>query len=68
MLVEAKANVNAKDRDGWTPLHHALAEGHGDVGVLLVQLGADPKAETGAGETPTAVANESVRKYFENGI
>lgn len=63
--VEAGVNVNATDKDGWTALHHALAEGQGDVAVLLVELGARKDVEGNEGEKPVDVAGEAVRRYFE---
>lgn len=32
-----KSPVNANDCNNWTPLHHALSEGHGEIAVMLVQ-------------------------------
>lgn len=29
LLVQNKSPLNATDTDGWTALHHAVAEGHG---------------------------------------
>jgi len=37
--------VNAKDKDGWTPLHYAARSGHQDVVLLLIDNGADVNAE-----------------------
>jgi cytohesin len=37
--------VNAKDKDGWTPLHYAARSGHKDVVLLLIDHGADVNAE-----------------------
>ena len=34
-LLAAGADPNAKDRDGWTPLHHAV-EFSGDVEIIQV--------------------------------
>lgn len=67
MLADARAAVNVRDTDGWTPLHHALAEGHGDAGVLLVSLGADPALESNSGQTAVQVAcSDQVRQFFES--
>ncbi|KAH3685327.1 hypothetical protein WICPIJ_003679 [Wickerhamomyces pijperi] len=65
LAKKGKSPLNAKDVCGWTPLHHALAEGSGDVAVLLVKLGADYQIEDNEGETPIAVAvDDNVRKFF----
>jgi cytohesin len=37
--------VNAKDKDGWTPLHYAARSGQKDVVLLLIDHGADVNAE-----------------------
>lgn len=29
LLIQNKSPLNATDSDGWTALHHAVAEGHG---------------------------------------
>ncbi|KAG5419269.1 NAS6 [Candida metapsilosis] len=63
-------NVNAKDRDGWTSLHHALAEGHADAAIYLVdEGGADLSVENDEGKTPVEVAvDEKVAKYFKEHV
>lgn len=67
-LLQAKAFINSSDNDGWTALHHALAEGHGDAGILLVNLGADVSKVDKNDETAIAVAPEPVAKYFTERI
>jgi ankyrin repeat protein len=39
MLVAHKADINAKDKKGHTPLYYAAATGHEDVVELLRQHG-----------------------------
>jgi len=47
------ADVNAKDDNGWTPLHWAALSGHKEVSEYLITMGADVNAaETGSGMTP----------------
>jgi ankyrin repeat protein len=36
-LLASRADVNARDKDGWTPLHYAEANGYEDVTKLLRQ-------------------------------
>jgi ankyrin repeat protein len=35
LLLASKADVNAKDNNGWTPAHTAAAYGHKDLAELL---------------------------------
>jgi ankyrin repeat protein len=39
LLLANKAEGNAKDKDGKTPLHEAVVKGHKDVAELLRQHG-----------------------------
>ena len=43
-LVEAGANVNAQDRDGYTALMQASGRGHTEIAKLLIEAGADVNA------------------------
>ena len=46
------ADVNAKDDNGWTPLHWAALSGHKEVSEYLITMGADVNAaETVSGMT-----------------
>ena len=40
LFAEAGVNLNMKDGDGWTPLHHAVANGQVEIEELLVEKGA----------------------------
>ena len=40
-LFDKEADVNAKDKDGWTPLHWAVREGYPEIAKLLIEHGAD---------------------------
>jgi len=41
LLLKNRSPLNAADVAGQTPLHHAVAEGHGDTAVALLKAGAD---------------------------
>ncbi len=52
-LLDAGADPNGRSQENWTPLHTALYENHVPLTELLLQRGADPKAEVYAeGGTP----------------
>lgn len=53
-IKKKKAVVNAKDENGWTPLHEGARGGHLEVVKLLVENGADLSART-AGDGGTAL-------------
>jgi len=41
LLLENKSPLNATDVSGYTALHHAISEGHGDAAVSLILSGAE---------------------------
>ena len=53
ILLDAKANVNAQEARGMTPLMFSVAVDHPDARVvrLLLDRGADPKIKSKSGET-----------------
>ncbi|PVU74433.1 hypothetical protein DDW11_06050 [Sulfolobus sp. SCGC AB-777_G06] len=46
------AEPNAKEDDGWTPLHWAAFGGHVDVVMVLLEHGADPRIADNGGIFP----------------
>jgi ankyrin repeat protein len=52
LLIERGANVNVRQRHGWTPLHGVADRGDEEVIVALLAAGADAAAQTDTGLTP----------------
>jgi len=50
-------DVNTRGRDGRTPLHAALRNGHSDTALALLKKGADAGARDGGDETPLHIAS-----------
>ncbi len=62
LVEQLGADVNARDHNGYTPLHHAASRG--DVALIkyLVSKGADPKAVARSGQTTVDMANGPVQR------
>ncbi len=56
-VEELKVDINERDADGFTALHHAAARGDNDVIMYLVKHGADVMAVSRAGQTTVDMAN-----------
>jgi 26S proteasome non-ATPase regulatory subunit 10 len=41
LLLKNRSPINAADVAGQTPLHHTIAEGHGDTAIALLKAGAE---------------------------
>ena len=52
ILLNAGANVHARDDGGLIPLHNACSFGHAEVVSLLLRAGADPNARDNWSYTP----------------
>ena len=52
LLITQSANVNAKDKYGWTPLHLAAYYGHKEIAKVLINNGADVNSKRDGGKTP----------------
>lgn len=59
LLIAAGADVNAKQRHGFSPLHAAAQQGDDELVELLLSAGADPSAPRDGGETPADTAEAS---------
>ena len=55
-LIQAGANINAKDKKGKTPLHFAAQQGNFELVKLLIENGADVNAKDNAWITPLHLA------------
>ena len=62
LVEELGADVNARDSDGYTPMHHAAARGDNEMILYLVSKGADPKAVSRRGQTTVDMANGPVSR------
>lgn len=62
ILIEAGADVNARDADGLTPLMAAVVQDHAAIVELLLKRGAEVNARDGRGRTALALATELERE------
>ncbi len=58
VLLDAGADVNAKDLTGWTPLHAAAFKGNLEIVRLLLERGAIAEPSTWFLESPWVMAEE----------
>jgi len=62
-LVEVHgADVNARDLNGYTPIHHAAARGDNELIMYLVSKGADVMVLSRRGQTTVDMANGPVQR------
>ena len=71
-LIDAGADVNARDGYGVTPLHHAASENVTGIGKMLIKAGADVNMQDESGHTPLHYATRErsaviVGLLFEHG-
>ena len=62
LVEDVGLDVNARDNDGYTPLHHAAARGDNDVILYLVSKGADVTVVARNGQTTADMANGPVQR------
>ncbi len=62
LVEELHMDVNARDFNGYTPLHHAAARGDNEMIEYLVSKGADVKAVARTGQTTVDMANGPVQR------
>jgi ankyrin repeat protein len=67
--LDSGTDINYKDMDGWTALHHAARKGHFKLLQLLLQRGIDKEALDKEGKTAFQVAEKGpARDYLEDYI
>jgi ankyrin repeat protein len=62
LVEELGADVNARDHNGYTPLHHAASRGDNELIQYLVSKGADVMAVSRTGQTTVDMANGPVQR------
>ncbi|KAK4103131.1 putative proteasome regulatory protein [Parathielavia hyrcaniae] len=66
LLIKHRSPINAADSAGHTPLHHAVAEGHGNAAVALLKAGAATDKKDVDGLLALDLApGKDVRAYIE---
>lgn len=67
-LLKAGSPLDHADIDGCTPLHHAVAEGHGDAALFLILEGADTSKKDSDGRFALDTAPDAkVRSFIVDG-
>jgi cytohesin len=68
-MLKHGANPNAKDDNGWTPLHRAAYCGHVEIVMILLERGADPLIADNEGNIPLDYAEDSaIRSLLESAL
>ena len=62
LVEEVGADVNARDHNGYSAVHHAAARGDNEMILYLVEQGADVKTVSRRGQTTVDMANGPVQR------
>lgn len=62
LIEELKADPNARDHNGYNPMHHAAARGDNELIQYLMSKGTDVKAMSRRGQTTADMANGPVQR------
>ncbi|XP_050732499.1 protein phosphatase 1 regulatory subunit 12A-like isoform X9 [Eriocheir sinensis] len=65
LLIEAGADINAKDNDGWTPLHAAAHWGQREAIEILCENMADMEVRNFVGQSAFDVADNSLLRLMD---
>ena len=65
LLLDSGANIEAKDKDGRTPLHHAVLKEYLNVFILLLERGADIEAKDKSNQAPIDYAKGSIKTILK---
>ena len=68
LLLEHGVDVNAQDKDHWTPLHTASVYGKPEIVRLLLSHGAKANAENDIGETPLDLVSRGQYTCADDGV
>jgi ankyrin repeat protein len=66
ILIDAGADIYAKDTYGYTALHRMASNNLAVGGEALVKAGMDPTDSTGADESPMQIAKQARAGHFLN--
>ena len=62
LIEELGADVNARDHNGYSPMHHAAARGDNEMIEYLVSMGGDVTVVSRRGQTTADMANGPVQR------
>ena len=65
LLLDSGANIEAKDKDGRTPLYHAVLKEYLNVFILLLERGADIEAKDKSNQAPIDYAKGSIKTILK---